>query len=144
MGNKDVNLNFLDVSSTSISIARNFIRNDSVKFINADIMGFDPDDKFDFISMGEVLEHVEQPLELLIKLHGLLNDAGHLFITTPTNAPAIDHIYLFNNFDEVRSMLKESGFKIIEETTTYAEDAPEEIIERMKVTGMYGAILSKQ
>lgn len=99
MGDKDVNLNFLDVSSTSISVARSFIRNQKVKFINTDIMEFDPENNFDFISMGEVLEHVERPLEQLIKLHGLLNDEGHLFITTPTNAPAIDHIYLFNNFE---------------------------------------------
>lgn len=144
MGNKNVNMNFLDVSSTSINVARNFICNDSVKFINANILEFNPEDKFDFISMGEVLEHVEQPLKLLKKLHDLLNDSGHIFITTPTNAPAIDHIYLFNNFDEVRSMIKEAEFKIIEETTTFAENAPQDIIEKLKVTGMYGAILSKQ
>lgn len=41
-------------------------------------------------------------------------------------------------------MLKDAGFKIIEETTTYAENVPQDKIEKFKVTGMYGAILSKQ
>jgi 2-polyprenyl-3-methyl-5-hydroxy-6-metoxy-1,4-benzoquinol methylase len=143
MDNKNINLHFIDVSNTSINVAKKFICNESVKFINANILDFNPENKFDFITMGEVLEHVEQPLALLKKLMELLNRDGHIFITTPTNAPAIDHIYLFNNFDEVRDLIKEAGFRIIEETSVFAENVPKEIIEEMKVTGMYGAFLSK-
>jgi 2-polyprenyl-3-methyl-5-hydroxy-6-metoxy-1,4-benzoquinol methylase len=142
IGTENVKLHFVDISNTSIDIAKNFICNDRVRFIKTDILAFSPEKKFDFITMGEVLEHVEQPLSLLLKLKDLLNTYGYIFITTPTNAPAIDHIYLFNNFDDVRSLIREAGFKIIEERITYAENVSEEEVEKFKITGMYGAFLS--
>lgn len=54
-------------------------------------------DRYDAIVMGEVLEHVEQPLVFLQKIRELASDDAFIFITTPVNAPAIDHIYLFES-----------------------------------------------
>ena len=106
------------------------------------MLEFDPEGKFDFISMGEVLEHVEQPLELLLKLKSILNSNGHIFLTTPTNAPAMDHIYLFKNDAEIREMIESAGFRIIEERMVYTENVSKEKIEELKITGMYGAFLT--
>src|SRR6185312_17119874 len=85
----------VDISETSIEMAQNFVNDSRVAYKLKYIFDFNNDEKYDFITLGEVLEHMEDPLTLLLKLNELLSDDGTLFFTTPTNAPAIDHIYLF-------------------------------------------------
>ena len=94
--------------------------------------------------MGEVLEHVEDPVGLLKKLASFMADDGHLCITTPANSPVIDHIYHFRNAQDIREVITASGLTIDDETKVYVEDVSEEIAERLKVTLMYGALLSKR
>ena len=95
----------VDISKSSLEMAEKMISNNSIKTMLIDIFEYFPMKKYDFITMGEVLEHVEEPVKLLQKLHTLLNDKGKLIITTPTNAPAIDHIYLFKNADDIRNVI---------------------------------------
>jgi len=90
-----------------------------------------------------VLEHVEDPLKLLIRLHGLLSNQGHLFITAPTNAPAIDHIYLFRNVGEIRDVIRAAGLEIVDEISLCAEDVSLEKAETLNLTVLYGAFLQK-
>lgn len=71
-------------------------------------------EKFDCIVMGEVLEHVEQPLLMLGKIYGLLNSGGKAFITTVINAPTLDHIFLFGSVEQVLNLAKETGFWIVD------------------------------
>ena len=102
-----------------------------------------PDGQYDFITMGEVLEHVENPRELLDKIRRLLAPGAHAYITTPANAPMLDHIYLFNNAQEIRRMLTECGFSIEHEATRCADaDISEEDAERMKLPLMYAAFVA--
>ena len=131
----------LDISGVSIEFAKNFIGNKNINYYCSDIFNFSPITKYDFISMGEVLEHVENPKKLLIKVKSLLNKNGILFITTPTNAPTIDHIYLFRNINEIRNLLNESGFKIIFEDTIPTENLPKEKIEKYKISEHYSSFL---
>lgn len=133
----------VDISQSSINIARKMIDNDKVNYILSDIFDFNPASQYDFITMGEVLEHVEAPVRLLKKLHSLLKNDGKIFITVPTNGPTIDHIYLFRNADDIRNVIKSAGFKIDEEFTIYAEDLPAEKAEKMKVSMMFAGVLSK-
>jgi trans-aconitate methyltransferase len=91
--------------------------------------------------MGEVIEHVEDPVALLNKLKELLAPNGVIFMTTPTNAPSIDHIYLFRNALEVIDVIHEAGLEVIEDIKVYAEDLPEEMAIKLKVTMMYGCFL---
>jgi 2-polyprenyl-3-methyl-5-hydroxy-6-metoxy-1,4-benzoquinol methylase len=133
----------VDISHISINIAKKVIANDNVKYICSDVFEYSPNKKYDFITMGEVLEHVENPIKLLQKLYSLLNTNGKVFITTPTNAPAIDHIYLFNNADDIRKIINEAGFKIENELCVYSEDITPEIAEKFKVSMMYAGLLTK-
>jgi 2-polyprenyl-3-methyl-5-hydroxy-6-metoxy-1,4-benzoquinol methylase len=134
----------MDISETSIKLAKSFVGNDRVDYRLQDILTFDEDRKFDFIVLGEVLEHVEQPLELLVKLHGLLAPDGVFFFTTPTNAPAIDHIYLFNTVEEVREMVEKAGFHIGSELFLPSEDVSPERAAKFKIAMLYGAFLTKR
>ncbi len=133
--------NMVDISQSSIDIAKMMIANDQVTYVLSDIFNYMPATKYDFITMGEVLEHVERPVDLLKKLFSLLKDDGKVFLTVPTNGPTIDHIYLFRNADEIRDLITASGFKIEKEFSIYSENVPPELAEKYKVSMMYAGVL---
>lgn len=141
---EQANYDLVDISKSSLTIAEKMISNDVVSLILTDVFKYFPLNKYDFITMGEVLEHVEEPIKLLQKLHTLLSDNGKLIITTPTNAPAIDHIYLFKGAEDIRNVISEAGFDIEEELCVYSEDVSQEIAERFKISMMYAAVLVKK
>jgi len=140
---KKVKFSVVDISQTSINLAKNFTDVNRVDFMLSDISDFKGNARYAFITMGEVLEHVEDPLKLLSKLRELLDDDGAIFLTTPTNAPTIDHIYLFRNVTEIQALLKKAGFKILSEKQFPAENVSPERIEKLKITILYGAFLKK-
>jgi 2-polyprenyl-3-methyl-5-hydroxy-6-metoxy-1,4-benzoquinol methylase len=133
----------VDISKVSLGIAKRLINNEKVNYIHSDIFEYHKEKKYDFITMGEVLEHVEDPIGLLKQLYRLLKDDGKVFITTPTNAPAIDHIYLFKNVDDIRQVIKSANFNIEKELCISSEDISNEMAEQLKVSIMYGALLTK-
>lgn len=141
---KECDYHLVDISSSSLEIAKKMINNSSVNYMLKDVFEYFPEEKYDFITMGEVLEHVEEPVKLLQKLHSLLKDGGKLFITTPTNAPAIDHIYLFRNAQDIRDVIHQAGFNIEIENCIYSEDLPPEVCEEYKISMMYTGLLTKK
>ena len=90
------------------------------------------------IVLGEVIEHLDDPKQILIKLSKLLNKNGVLWVTTPTNAPALDHVYLFKTKEEVFNLIKDSNLKINNWCAYFAEDVTEEIALKLKVTNLIG------
>ncbi len=135
----------VDISPTSIKMAAEFIDNSKIHYTLKDIFNFDTKTKFDFISMGELLEHVENPVKLLSKLKTLLNDDGLCFITVPANAPAIDHIFLFKNEDDIISTIRDAGMKVIDKICAYAETPQSgEDIPEQKIAMMFAAFIEKK
>jgi 2-polyprenyl-3-methyl-5-hydroxy-6-metoxy-1,4-benzoquinol methylase len=137
----DSKFTVVDISPTSLNISRRLVRDDNVKFVLTDIFHYMPERKFDFITLGEVLEHMEDPGALLKCVSNLLADGGTLFITTPANAPTIDHIYLFRNEDEIRKLIHDANLSVESEICRYAEDVDKETADKYKITLHYGACL---
>jgi len=133
----------VDISATSIELARGLSCEPRIRYMLKNILEFDEVRQYDFITLGEVLEHLERPQELLSKVRNLLSPGGHAFISTPANAPMVDHIYLFRNSDEIKSMLNEAGFTVEREVMQYAADLPEKRCITLKIALMFGAIVSK-
>jgi len=133
----------VDISETSIELSKNFTSDPRVVFNLKDIFEFNNGEKYDFIALGEVLEHVEDPLKLLTKLNELLSEDGVLYFTTPTNAPAIDHIYLFNSVEEIQEIVKLAGFEIESEMPLISEDVSPEKAAKYKIAILYGAFVKK-
>ncbi len=140
--NHNTQFKLLDISQSALDFSRDFIDNEKVTYILSDIFQFKSFELFNFISMGEVLEHVEEPIKLLKTLKHLLHKDGKLFLTTVTNAPAIDHIYLFRNAHEIRDIIYKAGFNIENEICVYSEDMPPEKAEKLQISMMYAALLS--
>ena len=139
--NENTPINFLDISETSLEIASHFLNNLKINFIKSDILLYKTNDKFDFIVLGSVLEHVEKPLDLLIKIRDLLSQGGKFCLTVPVNDPAIDHIYLFKNIDEIKQLLHMSGFKILRELIVSQQQLPFDVCYKYKLSIYYTAVL---
>jgi len=148
--NENLNdIDVVDISKSSIRMTQNILKTmksdylSKISFYNYDINLYNTDKKYDFITMGEVLEHVNDPLSILKSLFILLNHDGELFITTCANCPAIDHVYLFNNIEEVRSLIKQAGFRIKSELIAPSTNKSEKYLEKNKVDISYAALLTK-
>lgn len=109
----------VDISPTSLEMTRKLLSSDpslqevAWTLLNANFLAAD-DLKgcFDAVVMGEVLEHVEEPLLFLIRIKELANKGAFIFVTTAVNAPAIDHIYLFRTVDEVCDLVIAAGLSV--------------------------------
>ena len=132
-------LELIDISPTSMALAQTMARGLPIEYHLADVFDFPETRKYDLIVAGEVLEHLEDPGKLLAKIRALLADDGRLFISTPVNAPAVDHIYLFEDVGEIRDLLRAEGFRVESETACYAEDLPEAQARKLRIPQMYAA-----
>jgi 2-polyprenyl-3-methyl-5-hydroxy-6-metoxy-1,4-benzoquinol methylase len=136
-------IDIVDISDSSLAMTKSIIGDGNGKFryYNRDIFNYESDKKYDLIILGEVLEHLDHPLDILKKLSTLLSDKGMLWLTTPTNAPALDHVYLFRSKEEITDLLAEAGFKVEIEYGCYAEDVTEELAKKFDISYLYGAFL---
>ena len=127
---KQASFKAIDLSDTSLHISSNVIKfmypeKVDISFEMVDVFEWTYPENFDFLVMGEVLEHVENPVALLKKISTLLHPGGQAFITTCANCPAIDHIYLFSSVEMSRQTIIEGGLKIDKELVLPLEDVTE-------------------
>ena len=143
-------LDVVDISKVSIDLSKDLLDATCpqalkrIRFTMSDVAVFKAETPYDFIGMGEVLEHVESPSYILNALHKLLADDGSLYITTCVNSPAIDHVFLFEHVDEIRSLVHECGFVIAQEEVIPSEESKSlDYHEKNKLDIIYGALLKK-
>lgn len=91
-----------------------------------DFLEFAEEERYDIVMMGDVIEHLSDPLSALRKAHRLLNDSGLLWISTPNfesayslvtkDADPMWRIVEHLNYFSAKSMSKcltEVGFDLI-------------------------------
>jgi SAM-dependent methyltransferase len=139
----DAIVDAVDISKSSLAISKQLIDSPRVNYTLADIFVHEFPAKYDFITMGEVLEHVEDPIALLSRVKELLAADGTAYITTPANAPAIDHLYLFTDADHIREHIRKAGLEIVSDTSLYVEDVDDKTARELKVPLMYGAFVRR-
>lgn len=111
----------IDLSPTSVEMTEDLIGSgdfgnfDNYRIFEQDFLDGDlGPNTYAAIVMGEVLEHVEQPAVFLDRIRAVATDDAYIFITTPINAPAIDHIYLFDSYEPIESLVLDAGLLIKE------------------------------
>lgn len=116
-----LNYTGLDISPYAIDFAKRFVSDvqtgkSQLEFMQTSVT--DPkglrfqSNEFGSLIMGEVLEHIEKPIEALRELIRITKSGGRLFLTTVVFAAAIDHIYLFHNAEEVLQLCMKAGWEI--------------------------------
>lgn len=112
----------IDISATSIELTSKILKSNCFgNFTNYTLLSRDfltsemTHHSYDSIVMGEVLEHVEEPLNFLKKIHSITTKESFIYITTCINAPAIDHIYLFDSISSIHTMVNEASLTIKDE-----------------------------
>lgn len=139
----------VDISPVSVQKSKDYLKyngfecGDRNNIVNMDFFDFSSEFKFDYIVMGEVLEHVEEPIVVLKKVYLLLNNEGKAFITTVVNSPAFDHIYLFSSIKSVVNMVEDAGFVVEDYICTSANNVAIEKAEKMKSSINIAMILKK-
>lgn len=67
-----------------------------------------------FLINIEVLEHLEDPQSFLNALARMLEPGGFGLISAALTAPNADHIYLYNEPEEVIDQVEKAGFKVVD------------------------------
>lgn len=136
-----------DISKTSVDGCNKYLKYrglaDKCTVMQRDFFDFTSNEKFDCAVMGEVLEHVENPLLMLRKINELLREEGTAFISTVINAPMIDHIFLFSSIEQVTNMVKKAGFKLVDYICCAEGNIPIEKAIRRKQAINIAVILKK-
>ncbi len=108
----------IDISPVSLRMCRGilpFLVDDppaTLTLTELDALAIPTDDTFDFITMGEVIEHLDDPRPVLRRIGEALRPSGVAFLTTCANCPTKDHVYLFRNAEEIRRLFRECGLEI--------------------------------
>jgi 2-polyprenyl-3-methyl-5-hydroxy-6-metoxy-1,4-benzoquinol methylase len=111
----------IDISPTSVALTRNILSSgyfgefENYEIKECDFLAWNTLEVYDAVIMGEVLEHVEQPQAFLEKIARVTHPHSHIHITTCINSPAIDHIYLFENVQQIVDIIQGSGLYVKEQ-----------------------------
>lgn len=145
----DSTIEVVDISRQSLDMTANLLKasfaNDRrCAFFHCDIFDFQVEGGYDFISMGEVLEHVERPRELLARLAGLLAPEGRLFVTTCANCPAVDHVYHFEHVEQIREVISQAGLQVEAELTAPSEQKDMGYLVKNRIDISYAATLRRR
>jgi ubiquinone/menaquinone biosynthesis C-methylase UbiE len=112
----------VDISKVFLRTARNYVRN-QVILADAYRLPF-KDDSFSFLVISEVIEHLADPMRVLVEIKRVLKPKGKLLIQTPNRALTLGrfissekrgHIREFT-FAELKTLLGHFGFTILRRT----------------------------
>lgn len=136
-----------DISKTSLEMTKSIISETSnisnITFINKNFLELDVNNKYDFLIMGEVLEHVYDPVKFIKCARDYINSNGKIFISTCANCAQEDHLYRFNNINEIKNMILANNLIIEDDLICSSEDIDKDSWEKEKIAVNYCAILKK-
>ncbi|MBV8149721.1 MAG: class I SAM-dependent methyltransferase [Candidatus Eremiobacteraeota bacterium] len=84
-------LDMVDGSESYLARAREKVRGKEVRFFNSLFESFEPDRRYDAIVASHVLEHVEDPVAILVRMKSWLRPSGVVFAFVP-NANSIHRL----------------------------------------------------
>ncbi|MFA5238461.1 MAG: class I SAM-dependent methyltransferase [Phycisphaerae bacterium] len=91
----------------------------NVRFEKKDFFEIDSREKFDLVTMFEVLEHIEKDKDALRKVNDLLNEKGMFLLSVPAKASlwgasdiVVGHIKRYEK-KELIDLLNQSGFEVV-------------------------------
>ncbi len=143
----NINYTGIDISTASLKFAQQRISaifpNSILSFSRADATSknlIKSLNKIDLIMCCEILEHVEDPNQILRNIQQMLSGAGLCFVTTVINLEAIDHIFLFESIEHLESYFHKNGFKIVKSLVLEVQNFSNDSI----LQANYACVLQKE
>lgn len=140
----------LDLSPTSARMTREIVQSgrfgkfDNYDVIVQDFLEWEEECLFDAVIMGEVMEHVEDPVALLKGIDRGATDDAFIFVTTCIDSPAVDHITHYASMDEIATHVHESGLGIKDQLLVPYGDLSLEESQEERLPITVAMILEKQ
>lgn len=104
-----------DIAKESVRRAK--LNNPDINFIPEEVGNLNsiPDNYFDVVFAGEILEHMTDPNDLIKDGERKLKKSGMMIITTPLNETinSPEHMWYFTK-DDVENLFLSNGFKSVE------------------------------
>ncbi|MBF8983233.1 class I SAM-dependent methyltransferase [Lutibacter sp. B2] len=125
--------------------AQNVSERLGVPVYSIDIMRFETDKLFDVIILGDVIEHLSKPTDLLIKCSKMLNEKGVIWISTPNFESAFsntmkdkdamwrvwEHLNYFS-YTSLNNVLNNLGFEVKDYKISQHYNGSMEVIAKRK------------
>jgi len=111
----------IDISPTSARMTRNILESrifgdfNNYRIIEQDFLKWESGQVFDAIVMGEVLEHVEDPVMILRQIAKIASRDTFIYVTTCIDSPAVDHITHYESMDQIARHVHEGGMRVKEQ-----------------------------
>ncbi|GEM_PF-6245840 len=111
---------------------------------------FEDIEMYSFVQLIELMEHLENPKSYIDLSHKILKKDGILLFSSAVNMANIDHIYLFNNLESVRTLIDEDKWDVIDEKCfvnsllKYPDDKIQDIIDKNKAPYIVLHLLKKK
>jgi ubiquinone/menaquinone biosynthesis C-methylase UbiE len=108
-----------DLSAVSLEQTREALGRlgalDRARFAVQDMHTAEPgSERFELIILSHLLEHLEDPVDALVRLRPLLSKRGLIYVNVPLNAPMPDHLILLKTPAEAEALLVKGGFRVLE------------------------------
>ncbi|MDH5451951.1 MAG: class I SAM-dependent methyltransferase [Paracoccaceae bacterium] len=110
---------------------------DRAQLVVQDMHQAQPQDKpFDLVILSHLLEHLDDPVDALQRLKGVVAKGGFLFVNIPLNAPMPDHLILLRTPEEAMEIIEKGGFRVLEiaSHTTQGIPLPKALRSKTAVT----------
>ena len=128
----DLKIEGYDVSDSAIKFSQNVMKKAGIEesqyaLFKGDVLkGIEVEDsEYEFAIAAELIEHVPNPDKVLKEIYRITKSGGILFLTTVIDSNHMDHITNFKSISEIKSMIEESGFEVINEKQyTMQDDFP--------------------
>ena len=139
----------VDISETSVAMTRRIAESGYFGVFNratifqADFLKDEIRDRADLLVMGEILEHVENPLQFLNCAYESTKYDASIFLTTCFNSPAVDHIYNPESIGALESLMHNAGFDIENSMVIPKQGATLEQCEKDRLAVNVALVLSK-
>lgn len=129
-------LSQVSLDQTKAALAR-LGEQDRARFAVQDMHKAEPGgEPFDLIILSHLLEHLEDPVDALVRLKPHVAKRGLLYVNVPLNAPMPDHLILLQSPAEAEKVIVDGGFRVLEmgSHTTQAATLSRALKQRTAVT----------
>ncbi len=90
----------LDLRQEFLDYAATRFEHGEVEFIRGNVLELELDKRFDLIFANQIIEHLVYPLDMILRLKGLLKPGGRLVVTTPNGRYLKNSLPAFNKLGD--------------------------------------------